>query len=95
MFDLRLSPVLQLEHKKQEAESHAGRIWQCPPRRGYRQSRKIQMKMVMTEGEEKEASEENRSREARSRKRRQFEQDRVSVGAFSSGESDCEEPSKK
>lgn len=53
------------------------------------------MKMVMTEGEEKETSEEDRSREAKSRKRRQFEQDRVSVGAFSSVDSDYEEPSKK
>lgn len=53
------------------------------------------MKMVMTEGEEKEASEEDRSREAKSRKRRQFEQDRVSVGAFSSVDSDYEEASKK
>lgn len=49
-------------------------------RKGYHQGRKIQMKMVMTEGEEREAGEENRGREARSGRRRQFEQARVGIG---------------
>lgn len=47
-------------------------------RKGYHQGRKIQMKMVMTEGKEREAGEENRGREA-SGKRRQFE-DKVGTG---------------
>lgn len=51
--------------------------------------------MVMTKGEGREASEENRGREARSGKRRQFEQDRVGVGASSRAGCEREEPHQK